>query len=360
MAVRSRTGPVNDKILQTDVAVIGANGYTGGELLRLLADHPDLRVVAATSRSEAEAPLASVFPNLAGVAGLPPRFEDLDADAISDRAGTAFTCLPHGHAQAWVADLRARGLLVVDLSADHRFADRALYEATYVPHDHPDLLDEAVYGLTEWQRAELADADLIANPGCYPTAVLLGTLPLAAAGWIESPVIADCQTGVTGGGRKAKVRFLHAEVSEGTAAYGLPRHRHEAEMQHRTATLAGRETDVIFTPHLAPMNRGILATLQIRLTDDADMEMIRRRYERAYGAEPFVELLAEGALPRTVSVRGTNHVHLQVVRRRPRHLTVLAALDNLGKGAAGQAIQNLNVRLDLAETAGLTQVGLLP
>lgn len=345
---------------RTDVAIVGANGYTGGELLRLLAGHPGVRVTATTSRSLAGQALGAGFPQLVGSKTLPARFEDLDPKAVATRAGTAFACLPHGDSQIWVDELRSAGVCVIDLSADYRYSDLELYAASYGSHQRPERNAEAVYGLTEWARDAVATADLIANPGCYPTTVLTALLPALRAGWLDGPVIADCQSGVTGAGRAAKISSLHAEVSEGMAAYGMPKHRHESEICHQAGRFGAREIDVVFTPHLAPANRGILATVQLRLNADIDPSAFRDAYAARYATEPFVHLLPEGQLPRTTAVRGSNHVHLQIVARRPRLFTVFAALDNLGKGAAGQAVQNLNVRLGRAETDGLLAPGLLP
>lgn len=345
---------------RTTVAIVGANGYTGGELLRLLAGHPHVSVTAATSRSQAGQRLAASFPQLVGHDGLPVVFEDLDAAGVAARAAVAFACLPHGESQVWVDDLRAAGCVVIDLSADYRYGDLAVYQSAYGPHQRPRRNGEAVYGLVEWAREEVRRADLVANPGCYPTSVLNGLLPALAAGFVDGTVIADCWSGVTGAGRSAKVSSLHAEVSENMQAYGLPRHRHESEIGFHAGRLGSGGTDVVFTPHLAPVNRGILATLQVPLAEGVDGAALRRAYAERYAGEPFVHLLPEGEMPRSASVRGSNRQHLQIVMRRPRLATILSTIDNLGKGAAGQAVQNLNVRMGWPETTGLDQVGLFP
>lgn len=345
---------------RTTVAIVGANGYTGGELLRLLAGHPLVEIVAATSRSQAGQPVSASFPQLTGHPGLPPSFEDLDAAAVAARAEVAFACLPHGDSQIWVDELRAAGCKVIDLSADFRYADVAVYESSYGAHARPERNTEAVYGLVEWARDEIRGADLIANPGCYPTSVLSALLPALRAGFVDGTVIADCWSGVTGAGRTAKISSLHAEVSENLQAYGLPRHRHESEIGFHAGRLGAPGVDVVFTPHLAPANRGILATVQIPLAAGVDPAALRAVYEERYAEEAFVHVLRQGELPKSAAVRGTNHLHMQMVPRRPRLVTVLSTLDNLGKGAAGQAVQNLNVRMGWPETTGLTQVGLLP
>lgn len=347
--------PVNSQI---KVAVVGANGYTGSELLRLLATHPHVSVSLATSRSEAGKPLAEVFTHLTGLGSLPFEFTDASPAQVAAACDLAFTCLPHGESQAWVADLLRAGTLVIDLSADFRYNDIRVYEKAYAPHSKPDLAASAVYGLVECNRDAIRQARLIANPGCYPTSVLLALVPLAKIKLLspDCTIIVDSQSGVSGAGRTAKQAMLHGEISENLQAYGLPQHRHESEMQYQTQMLGGVRADIIFTPHLAPANRGIISTIHLPL-DAAD---IRDALLTAYAQTPFVHVLPEGQLPKSAAVRGSNHAHLQVVKRRKNHATVLSVIDNLGKGAAGQAIQNLNVRMGWDETAGLKLVGLMP
>lgn len=341
------------------VAVVGANGYTGGELLRYLAQHPHVRVVAATSRSRAGVPLTREFPHLAG-ANLPETFVDLDAAGVAAAADVAFTCLPHGESQPWVADLVAAGTLVIDLSADFRYHDLNRYEAAYLKHAYPELATQAAYGLVEYNRQAIASAKLIANPGCYPTSVLLATLPAAQRGWLADAVIADCQSGSSGAGRTPKPNLLHGEIHDNLKAYGLPTHRHQSEMEHGIERFGGGATEVIFTPHLAPVARGILSTVHLTLRSDIDPDTAIATYRERYAPEPFVTVLPSGDLPQTAAVRGTNRAHVALVPRSGGRITVLVAIDNLGKGAAGQAVQNLNVRMGWAETAGLYQVAALP
>lgn len=343
---------------KTSVAVVGANGYTGSELLRYLAVHPQVTVSLATSRSEAGKPLAEVFPQLVGFGALPYEFTDANAAQVAESCDVAFTCLPHGESQTWVADLIKAGNLVIDLSADFRYNDVRVYEKAYAPHAKPDLAAAAAYGLVEHNRDAIRQARLIANPGCYPTSVLLALVPLAKAKLLppDCTIVVDSQSGVTGAGRAAKQAMLHGEVSENLQAYGLPQHRHESEMQYQTQTLGGTRTDVIFTPHLAPANRGIISTIHLPV----DAGDIRDVLLNTYAETPFVHVLPEGQLPKSAAVRGSNNAHLQVVKRRKNHATVLSVIDNLGKGAAGQAVQNLNVRMGWDETAGLILAGLLP
>ncbi|RMF16082.1 MAG: N-acetyl-gamma-glutamyl-phosphate reductase, partial [Candidatus Dadabacteria bacterium] len=301
---------MNEK--RTRIAIVGANGYTGGELLRLLAAHPNVTVTAATSRSQAGQPLDAVFPALTGVDHLPAVFADLDASAVAEQADVVMTCLPHGDAQDWVARLIPAGRIVIDLSADYRYREAAIYEKAYQPHKHPDLAARAVYGLPEWQRDQIREADLIANPGCYPTSVLLPLIPVARASLIEPDIIVDSQSGVSGAGRTPKANLLHGEVSETLQAYGLPLHRHQSEMRWQLSDIGGFDTRLTFTPHLAPVNRGILSTIHVRPVEGVSSSDIRAAIASAYADSPFIHLLPDGRAPRTDAVRGSNSVHLQV------------------------------------------------
>ena len=340
-------------------AVLGASGYTGAEMLRLAAGHPHIHVAALTADRRAGEPLAAVFPHLGGL-GLPP-LSRLD-DVAWDELEAVFCCLPHATTQRVVAALPER-LRVIDLSADFRLRDPAVYARWYGrEHTAPALQREAVYGLTEWARPALAASRLVACPGCYPTAALLPLLPAARDGAIAlDSIIIDAKSGVSGAGRGLKEGSLYAEVAEGLHAYGLNGHRHAPEIDQELGAAAGAPVVATFTPHLAPMNRGILATIYVRLTAGGGAAALRELLSAAYRAEPFVRVLPEGAAPATRHVRGANHCLIGVFDDRRAGCAVLvSAIDNLVKGAAGQAVQNFNVMFGLPETAGLEERPLFP
>jgi N-acetyl-gamma-glutamyl-phosphate reductase len=300
-----------------------------------------------------------VFPHLAGRA-LPTlaKVSDIDAGALD----VVFGCLPHGTTQEVVRDL-PRGPRVIDISADFRLRDAKLYERVYgQPHRAPERQQDAVYGLTEFAREDLRRTDLVANPGCYPTTAQLPLRPLLEAGLIaHDPIIIDAKSGVTGAGRAAKEASLHSEVSEGLHAYGVANHRHAPEIEQGLAEAAGAPITVTFTPHLVPMNRGILATIYVRLAAGVAAEDLQRALERRYAEEPFVQVLPLRSLPATRHVRGTNLCLIAVHPDRvPGRAILLSVTDNLVKGASGQALQNMNVMLGLPETAGLGQAPLFP
>jgi N-acetyl-gamma-glutamyl-phosphate reductase len=341
------------------VGILGATGYTGVELLRLIHDHPSVRVACMTSERYAGQPIAAVFPHLAG-RRLPVlcKIEDCDPGGLD----VLFGCLPHGTTQDVVREL-PRGPKVVDLSADFRLRDPAQYERTYgQPHRATERQQEAIYGLTELARAEIAKADLVANPGCYPTAAQLPLRPLLAAQLIaRDPIIIDAKSGVTGAGRTAKEASLHSEVSEGLHAYGVGTHRHAPEIEQGLSDSAGAPVAVTFTPHLVPMNRGILATIYVRLAESVTAADLQGELERRYEGEPFVRVLPFKSLPATRHVRGANLCLIAVHPDRvPGRAILLSVTDNLVKGASGQALQNMNVMLGLPETAGLGQAPLFP
>lgn len=341
------------------VGIIGASGYTGAELLRLLATHPHADVRLLTADRRAGKPLGAVFPHLAHL-----RLPGLVAlgDADWDAVDVVFCCLPHGTTQEVVAGLPRR-LRVVDLSADFRLADPELY-AKWYGHRHraPELQREAVYGLTELAREEIAAARLVANPGCYPTAAQLPLVPLIEDGAIEAEdIIIDAKSGVSGAGRAAREAMLFAEVGEGVQAYAVAAHRHGPEIEQGLTEVANRPVAVNFTPHLMPMNRGILATIYVRLGAGHDADALRRILAARYGREPFVRVLPAGGVPSTRHVRGSNLCLIGVFADRLRNRAILlAAIDNLVKGAAGQAIQNMNLMCGLDETAGLAQAPIFP
>jgi N-acetyl-gamma-glutamyl-phosphate reductase len=339
------------------VGVLGASGYTGGELLRLLARHDGLSIGLLTADRRAGQALGAVFPHLDGL-GAPDLIKL--GDAGWDGLDAVFCCLPHGTTQEVIAALPSH-LKVVDLSADFRLSDAETY-ATWYGHAHRavDLQEDAVYGLTELARDAVRQARLVANPGCYPTAAQLPLAPLLEAGLIDAEdIIIDAKSGVSGAGREAKEATLFAEVSEGVHAYGIAGHRHAPEIEQGLSVAAGRAVTVNFTPHLIPMNRGILATIYVRAPKGADA--LRGALIERYTDEPFVRVLPAGTAPATRHVRGSNHCLIGVFDDRLEGRAILiSTIDNLVKGASGQAIQNMNLMHGLPEAAGLEQAPLFP
>lgn len=345
---------------QVTVAVVGASGYTGLELMRLLARHPHVRLVALTSREYQGRPVGQVFPALARI--LEQEFIPPDPELVAGRAQFVFTAVPHQTAMAMVPKLLAAGSRVVDLSADFRFRDPAVYEAWYQPHSAPELLGEAVYGLPELHRQRIAAARLVANPGCYPTAVILGLAPLVKARRVElASLIADCKSGVSGAGRGASLATSFCEVADSFRAYKVFEHRHTPEMEQELSLLAGEAVRLTFTPHLVPMNRGILATLYAALTTPATEAELYELFADFYRHEPFVRVMPPGTLPATAQVRGTNFCDLGLkVHPAGDRVIVVAAIDNLARGAAAQAVCNVNLMAGFPETTGLDGPPLTP
>lgn len=340
------------------VGVVGGTGYTGVELLRLLAGHPKVELQVITSRSEAGTPVADMFPNLRG--HLDIAFSVPDIDTLG-RCDLVFFATPNGIAMEMVPQLLEAGTRVVDLAADFRLQDTALWEKWYgMPHACPDVLAEAVYGLPEVNRAAVARARVVANPGCYPTAVQLGFLPLIEQGLIAADqLIADAKSGVSGAGRKASVGSLLCEAGENFKAYAVSGHRHLPEIRQQLERAAGKGIGLTFVPHLTPMIRGIHVTLYGQLqSKEVDLQGL---FEQRYADEPFVDVLPAGGHPETRSVKGANHCRIAVHRPQGGDtVVVLSVIDNLVKGAAGQAIQNMNIMFGLAETTGLEGIALLP
>jgi N-acetyl-gamma-glutamyl-phosphate reductase len=341
------------------VGIVGGTGYTGVELLRLLAQHPQVEVAVITSRSEAGVRVADMYPNLRG------HYDNL-AFSVPDSAtlgacDAVFFATPHGVAHALAGELLAAGTRVIDLSADFRLQDAEEWAAWYgQPHGAPELLGEAVYGLPEVNREQIRNARLIAVPGCYPTASQLGLLPLLEAGLADpATLIADCKSGVSGAGRGAKVGSLFCEAGESMMAYSVKGHRHLPEIRQGLRRAAGGEVGLTFVPHLTPMIRGIHATLYARVADrSVDLQAL---YEKRYANEPFVDVMPAGSHPETRSVRGANVCRLAVHRPQQGDLVVvLSVIDNLVKGASGQAVQNLNIMFGLDERLGLGHAGMLP
>ncbi len=346
-------------------AIVGASGYSGEELVRLLLRHPQAELAAVTSRQYAGQTLARVFPKFAhDPRAKSLRFSEPQTEFLAKSAEVVFLALPHGVAAEFAAPLLDLGCQVIDLSADFRLRSPALYKEFY-GHDHPapELLAQAVYGLPEIYRAEIKSASLIASPGCYPTSILLPVLPLLRGGLIKSAgIIADALSGVSGAGRKVELDYLFAECNESARPYGIPRHRHLSEMEEQLTLAAGEPVVIQFSPHLIPVNRGILSTLYLapatHFENEQQMaalsEQVASCYQNAYGQEPFVRLLEGAALPDTKNVTGTNVIEI-AWRLDPRtgRLIVMSALDNVTKGASGQAVQSMNILRGFPETAGL-------
>jgi N-acetyl-gamma-glutamyl-phosphate reductase len=340
------------------VGVIGGTGYTGVELLRLLAQHPKASLNVITSRGEAGKRVADLFPNLRGHVDL--SFTEPDPKALA-ACDVVFSATPNGVAMQHARELLKAGTKLIDLAADFRLKDPAVWEQWYgMPHACPELLEEAVYGLPEVNREKVRKARLVANPGCYPTAVQLGFLPLLEADLIDPDhLIADAKSGVSGAGRKAEVHALLAEAADTMKAYAVPGHRHWPEIRQGLTACCGKAVGLTFVPHLTPMIRGIHATLYARLKRaDADIQAL---YEKRYAGEPFVDVLPAKSHPETRSVRGANTCRLAVHRPQGGDtVVVLSVIDNLVKGAAGQAVQNMNIMFGLDERLGLTAPALLP
>lgn len=339
------------------VGIVGGTGYTGVELLRLLVGHPNVALHAITSRGEAGTPVAQLFPSLRGRVDLAFSHPD---EAPLDACDVVFFATPNGIAMHEAPKLLAKGVRVIDLAADFRLRDVAVWERWYgMRHASPEWVAKAVYGLPELFRDEIRTAQLVANPGCYPTAVQLGLAPLVKAQVVRCEgLIADCKSGVSGAGRKAEVHTLFAEASDNFKAYGVAGHRHQPEIVQGLARLAGADVALTFVPHLTPMIRGIHATLYAELTTEVDLQVL---YETFYREEPFVDVLPSGSHPETRSVRAANLCRIAVHRPgNGRRVVVLSVIDNLVKGAAGQAVQNMNLMFGLPETTGLMQVPVSP
>jgi N-acetyl-gamma-glutamyl-phosphate reductase len=344
-----------------EVGIIGASGYTGGELLRLLCRHPSLRVTWATSRQHAGVGVGDVYPHLGNFSDVV--FSSPDPAAMPAGVRGVFVALPHVEAMAVVPALLARGVKVVDLSADFRLRDAGVYSRAYGhPHTAPELLAEAVYGLTEHARDRVRSARLVANPGCYPTATLLALLPLARRGMLgDFGAIVDAKSGVSGAGRGLKQGSLYCEVNEGLTPYNVGRHRHQPEMEQELAAAAGGTVALTFAPHLVPLSRGMEATIYIVPARGANLQGVGAVLRETYAGEPFVKVLPDGKLPAVRDVAGTNLCRVGVTDDpRGGRVVLVSVIDNLVKGASGQAVQNMNLMLGVGETEGLMQPGLFP
>jgi N-acetyl-gamma-glutamyl-phosphate reductase len=343
------------------VAIVGASGYTGLELIRLLDRHPEVVISCVTSEQSAGKRISDIFPSLRGRCDL--MLEPLEPAAIAVKADLIFTALPHQAAMLVIPEFLAAGKKVIDLSADYRLHDPAVYGAWYEPHKNPELLSEAVFGLPELRREKIRSARLVANPGCYPTSVILGLKPLLEKGLIDiRSIISDSKSGTSGAGRSAKVDSLYCEVNDSFKAYGVGGlHRHTPEIEQELSELAGQPVTITFTPHLVPMDRGILSTIYATPVQTVTTDELVALYASSYKDEPFVRPLPKGQFPATAFVRGSNFCDIGVtLDSRANRIIIVSAIDNLVKGASGQAIQNMNLICGFQETLGLEGVALFP
>jgi len=342
------------------VGIYGASGYTGQELLRLLIGHPDTDVVTITSRKFKNVAVSEVYPAFAGITNL--RFADSSPENLVSSCEVVFLALPHGEVMKVAPEFVAAGMKVIDLSADFRLKDVSVYETWYAKHAAPDLVKKAVYGLPELYRDDLKNAQFVANPGCYPTSIILGVAPLLKYGCINtSSIIADSKSGASGSGRDPQLGSLFCEVNEGFRAYKIASHRHTPEIEQELGCIANTAIKISFAPHLVPANRGILSTIYADLNSDMSESEIFDIYDKFYGDEKFVRICKPGTLPNISSVRGSNNCDIGiVVDGRTGRVIIVSAIDNLVKGAAGQAVQNMNLMCGLPEDAGLNHISLFP
>ncbi len=346
------------------VGIVGGTGYTGVELLRILLRHPKAQVRVLTSRTEAGKPVADMFPNLRGHTDL--QFSDLNIDALKE-CDVVFFATPHGVAMQHAKDLIVAGTKVIDLAADFRLQDLEQFEKWYgMEHACPDVLKDSVYGLTELNREKIKQAQVIGNPGCYPTTVQLGLAPLlkSAQALIETKnIIIDAKSGVSGAGRKASLGMIYSENADNFKAYGVAGHRHHPEIVEALENIAeqkGGFEGLLFVPHLVPMIRGMLSTIYVDLTEAGKQADLQALYENFYANEKFVDVMPANSSPETRSVRGANELRIALYKPQPNKLIILAAQDNLVKGASGQAVQNMNLMFGFNEDEGLQGIGLLP
>ena len=343
------------------VGIVGGSGYTGVELVRILSRHPEVALTVVTSRQYAGQRVDEVFPSLRAICGL--SFSSYELAAMVEQVDLVFTALPHKTAIEVVAGFHEAGKKVIDLSADYRFSDAALYESWYQEHSRKDLLAKAVYGLPELYREDIRQAMIVGNPGCYPTGAILALTPLFRQGLVEAkqPVIIDAKSGASGAGRTASTATLYGEVNESFKAYKVGAHRHQPEIKEQVSRVAAIPCRILFVPHLVPMNRGILSTIYVPLAKKCQVDELMSLYESCYGHEPFVRLLPAGILPTVAAVRGSNFCDLGLVLKPEEGLLiVVTVIDNLVKGAAGQAVQNMNLMLGFPEKTALEMVPLAP
>jgi len=346
--------------MKTRVGVIGATGYTGVELLRLLLLHPKVEVTVLTSQKYAEVEIDQVFPSL--TSRLQVKCEELNVDHISQKVDFIFTAVPHKTAMETVPLFYQKGKRVVDLSADFRFKDAGIYEQWYQKHTSADLLPESVYGLPELHREKIRNAKIVGNPGCYPTGALIGLIPLIKNEMISyENIVIDAKSGVSGAGRDVVLGSLFCEVNEGVKAYKIFDHRHLPEIEQELSEMAQKKVVVTFVPHLIPMDRGILTTLYIHLNKRVKTEDVLNTFQEYYRGEPFIRIYPKGKVPNTKDVRGSNYCDIGVnVSESDSRAVIITAIDNLVKGASGEAVQNMNIMLGYPETMGLDVVPLFP
>ena len=346
--------------MKTRVGIIGATGYTGVELLRLLLLHPEVEVTALTSQKYAGVPIDQVFPSL--MKRLPLKCEELAVDQISKKADFIFTAVPHKTAMETVPLFYRQGKKVVDLSADFRFKDPGVYEKWYQKHTSADLLPESVYGLPELHREAIRKAKIVGNPGCYPTGALIGIIPLVKKGMASlDSIVIDSKSGVSGAGRDVVLESLFCEVNEGVKAYKIFEHRHLPEIEQELSEIVQKKVAVTFAPHLIPVDRGILTTLYFGLTKKWKTEEVLNVFQEHYQKEPFIRIYPKGKLPNTKDVMGSNYCDIGVkVNEADGRAVIVTAIDNLVKGASGQAVQNMNIMLGYPETMGLDVLPLAP
>lgn len=343
------------------VCICGGSGYTGSELIRLLSAHPEVVISGVTSERSAGESVVSLFPSLRSAADLV--YEPLRKEDILGKADLFFMALPHGKSQEAVDYFFRNGKMVIDLSADYRLRDAVIYETWYkVPHAFRATLKRAVYGLPELYRNKIRKSRLVANPGCYPTGALLGLLPAIKNRLIDPmSIVIDSKSGVSGAGRKAEIDFSYCEVNEGFKAYAVGTHRHTPEIEQELSMIAGKAVTINFTPHLLPVNRGILTTIYARLAKRVETSHVEEAYRDAYAKEPFVRVLAHGQYPNIKGVCGTNYCDIGLtLNERTQSLIVVTAIDNLVKGASGQAVQNMNIMMGFDETLALDAVAMYP
>lgn len=345
------------------VGIVGGTGYTGVELLRLLLRHPDVQVTLLTSRTEAGRRVDDMFPSLRGHTDL--CYSDLNIEELK-QCDVVFFATPHGVAMKHAAELVAANTKVIDLAADFRLQNLEQFEKWYgLEHACPEILKDSVYGLSELNREQIKQANVIGNPGCYPTTVQLGLAPVLKAQGLVKPesIIIDAKSGVSGAGRKASLGMIYSENADNFKAYGVAGHRHHPEIVEALEHISGQRgvfDHIVFVPHLVPMIRGMLSTIYVDLTEEGQATDLQALYEAFYANEAFVDVMPAGSSPETRSVRGANQLRIALYRPQPQKLIILVAQDNLVKGAAGQAVQNMNLMFGLTEQAGLTGIGLLP